>query len=262
MGLIAECVEAARRDLERRRAEVPLAEIERRVASSRGEDRPFMEAMLRQGMSLIAEFKRRSPAAGEIRPGARPAEIVKAYEAGGAAAVSILTEGPHFGGSLDDLREAREATSLPILRKDFVVDPYMVYEAAAAGADAILLIVAAVDERRLAELYREATALDLDCLVEVHTEEELERALELEAEAIGINNRNLDTLAVDIRTTFDLLSSIPAGKAAISESGLSGRAAIEECERVGVDGVLVGESLMRAADSAEACRTLLGAVRP
>jgi indole-3-glycerol phosphate synthase len=186
-------------------------------------------------------------------------EVVEAYERGGATALSVLTEGPHFGGSLDDLREARAASVLPILRKDFLVDPYQVYESAAAGADAVLLIVAAVHADDLAVLNREARALDLDVVVEVHDEPELECALEVvEADVIGINNRDLTDFSVDLDRTFELLSDVPAGKTVVSESGIHTRDQLDELERVGVDAVLVGESLMRASDIEAAVRSLTG----
>jgi indole-3-glycerol phosphate synthase len=236
---------------------VPLAELERHLEIH--EDRPFAEALTRPGVSLIAEHKRRSPSAGEIRAGATVADIAAAYQRGGAVALSVLTEGPHFGGTLDDLREAHAASSLPILRKDFVVDPYQVYESAAAGADAILLIVAALRPAELSELHAEATALDLDVLVEVHDEEELTRALEIvDADVIGINNRDLASFEVDVERTYELLSDVPAGKTVVSESGFHTREQIEDLERVGVDAVLVGESLMRAPDPEAAVRALVG----
>jgi indole-3-glycerol phosphate synthase len=183
---------------------------------------------------------------------------VQAYERGGAAALSVLTEPFHFDGSLDDLREARAATTLPVLRKDFIVDPYQLYEAAAAGADAILLIVAALEPDELAGLLHEAGALDLDALVEVHDERELEVALEVEADVLGINNRDLDDFSVDIDRTFQLLSDVPAGKTVVSESGFTHREQLDELERVGVDAVLIGETLMRAPDIEAACRELTG----
>jgi indole-3-glycerol phosphate synthase len=210
------------------------------------------------GIGVIAEHKRRSPSAGDIRAGSSVREIVQAYERGGAAALSILTEPAHFGGSLDDLREARAASTLPLLRKDFIVDTYQVYESAAAGADALLLIVAALEPPDLRRLHEEALALDLDVLVEVHDERELEVAMELDAEVIGINNRDLGDFSVDIERTFDLLSDVPAGKAVVSESGYSSRAQLDELDRVGVDAVLIGESLMRAPDVEAACRELTG----
>ncbi len=258
MNVLERIVAETREDLRRRREQVSLATLERELAG-RGDDRPFSEALTLPGVSVIAEHKRRSPSAGTIREGATVADVVRAYERGGAAALSILTEGRNFGGSLDDLREARAASTLPILRKDFIVDVYQLYESAAAGADAILLIVAALDADDLAELHREAAALDLDVLVEVHSESELECALEvLDADVIGINNRNLSDFSVDVQRTFDLLHDIPAGKTVVSESGFHSRDQLDDLERVGIDGVLVGESLMRAEDPEAALRALTG----
>src|SRR5215218_9765165 len=258
MSVLDRIVDATRENVARRREAVPLAELEGRLAAPR-DDRPFREALTRPGVSLIAEHKRRSPSAGEIRAGATVSDVVTAYERGGAVALSILTEGPHFGGSLDDLREARAASALPILRKDFVVDAYQVYESAVAGSDAILLIVAALDEEALTELHREALALDLDVLVEVHNEEKLERALEYaDPDVIGINNRDLVDFSVDLERTYELLSDIPAGKTVVSESGIHAREQLEDLERVGVDAVLIGETLMRAPDPESACRELVG----
>jgi indole-3-glycerol phosphate synthase len=208
-------------------------------------------------VSVIAEHKRRSPSAGEIRPGSSVTEIVSAYERGGASALSVLTEPEFFGGSLDDITEARASVGLPILRKDFIVDPYQVYEAAVIGADALLLIVAALSQDDLQRLHAEALALDLDVLVEVHSREELDCALQVvDADVIGINNRDLTDFSVDIDRTFELLVDVPAGKTVVSESGIHTRDQLDELERVGVDAVLVGESLMRAPDPEEACRQL------
>jgi indole-3-glycerol phosphate synthase len=248
-------VQATRDALSQRKRERPLAELERELAR-RGEGRPFMEALSHPGTSLIAEHKRRSPSAGVIRAGSSVADIVGAYERGGAAAISVLTEEAHFGGSLADLYEARRATQLPILRKDFCIDIYQLYEAKVAGADAVLLVVGSLRPGELERLYAEARALDLDAVVEVHDEEELETALELDGDVIGINNRNLEDFSVDIQTTVDLLAAIPTGKTVVSESGIRSRAEIEELERVGVDAVLIGETLMRAADPEEAVREL------
>ena len=258
MSVLDRIVSSTLEDVERRRSSVPLAQLESQVAE-RPEGRPFTEALLRPGISLIAEHKRRSPSAGEIRSGATVNEIVRAYERGGATALSVLTEGPHFGGSLDDLREARAGSVLPILRKDFLVDPYQVYESAAAGADAVLLIVAALHADDLAVLHREARGLDLDVLVEVHDEDELDCALDVvEADVIGINNRDLTDFSVDLDRTFELLSDVPAGKTVVSESGIHTRDQLDELERVGVDAVLVGEGLMRAPDVEAAVRALTG----
>jgi indole-3-glycerol phosphate synthase len=258
VNILERIVASTRADVRRRRKEVPLSTLEDELAG-RGDDRPFCEALTLPGISVIAEHKRRSPSAGTIREGATVADVVGAYERGGAAALSILNERQHFGGSLNDLREARASSALPILCKDFIVDPYQLYESAAAGADAILLIVAALEPDALVQLHGEARALDLDVLVEVHDEPELERALEvIDADVIGINNRNLTDFTVDIQRTFGLLADIPAGKIVISESGFYSREQLDELERVGVDGVLVGESLMRASDPEAALRTLTG----
>jgi len=248
-------VQATRDEVERRKRERPLADLERE-ADRRPEGRPFHEALARPSTSVIAEHKRRSPSAGEIREGASVTEIVRAYERGGAAALSILTEERHFGGSLADLTEARSASELPILRKDFTVDPYQLVEARAVGADAVLLVVGSLESDALASLYQEARALDLDALVEVHDGNELETALEIDADLIGINNRDLQDFSVDIAKTFELLADVPAGKTVVSESGIVHREQVEELERVGVDAVLVGETLMRAADPEGACREL------
>ncbi|HYH59035.1 MAG TPA: indole-3-glycerol phosphate synthase TrpC [Thermoleophilaceae bacterium] len=255
MSRLDPIVQATRDEVERRKRDRPLADLERE-AERRPEGRPFLEALARPSTSVIAEYKRRSPSAGEIREGASVTDVVRAFERGGAAALSILTEERHFGGSLDDLREARSASDLPILRKDFTVDPYQLVEARAAGADAVLLVVGSLEPGELARLFQEARDLDLDALVEVHDEPELATALELDADLIGINNRNLEDFSVDIATTFELLADVPAGKTVVSESGIIYREQIEELERVGVDAVLVGETLMRAADPEAACREL------
>ncbi len=247
MSRLDQLLDATRESVARRRSEVSGEELRSRLQTRSG-SRPFKEALGRPGVSLIAEFKRGSPSAGEIRPGASVPEIVGAYEEGGAAALSVLSEERFFLGSIDDLRAARHASGLPILRKDFVIDPYQLWESAVAGADAVLLIVAALADRDLARLYEECAALDLDCVVEVHDEEDLERALALEPDVIGINNRDLKTFEVDIATTRELITDVPAGKTVVSESGYDRRDQIEELERIGVDAVLIGESLMRAHD--------------
>jgi indole-3-glycerol phosphate synthase len=255
LNVLEQIVGSTREELQRRRSATPLSSLEA-VLDDRPEGRPFGEALARPGISLIAEYKRRSPSAGTIREGASVTDVVQAYERGGAAALSVLTEGAHFGGSLDDLREAVAATELPVLRKDFVVDPYQLYESAAAGADAILLIVAALDHDDLYELHREARSLDLDVLVEVHDEHELERALDIDADILGINNRELSDFSVDIDRTYELLSDVPAGKTVVSESGFTTREQLDDLDRVGIDAVLIGETLMRASDVEAACRAL------
>ena len=254
-------VDATREALEVRKREQPLSELEGQI-DVRREGRPFAEALAAPGTSLNAEHKRRSPSAGTIREGASCAEIVRAYERGGAAALSILTEEAHFGGSLADLREARAACDLPILRKDFTIDPYQLYEAKAAGADAVLLVVGSLDDDDLWDLWSRANDIDLDAIVEIHDDEELVRALEIDCDVIGINNRDLESFTVDIQRTFDLLADVPAGKVVVSESGIHDRWQIEELEGVGVDAVLIGEVLMRAPDPEAAVRELTRSEEP
>lgn len=250
-------LQATREGLEGRRRRVPVSELMQRAAE-RDDDRPFAEALARPGTSLIAEHKRRSPSAGVIRDEVSCGPIVAAYERGGAAALSVLTEEMHFGGSLDDLREARQSSRLPILRKDFTIDPYMLFEAKAEGADAVLLVVGALSGGELAELYSTARSLDLDAIVEVSRPDELEAALEVDVDVIGINNRDLEDFSVDPERTYQLLADVPAGKIVVSESGISSREQIEELERVGVDAVLAGTVVMGAEDPEAAVRSLVG----
>jgi indole-3-glycerol phosphate synthase len=254
-------IEATRERLERRRRERPLGELEGEIDLGR-EGRPFREALSQAGTSLIAEHKRRSPSTGVIREGASVRELAQAYERGGAAALSVLTDEEHFGGSLEDLRAAVAATDLPVLRKDFTIDRYQLVEAKASGADAVLLVVGALEREQLAELYIAANDLDLDALVEVHDERELEDALELDVDVVGVNNRDLTDFSVDLQRTFDLLPDVPAGKTVVSESGISNRSEIEDLEGVGVDAVLVGEALMRAPDPESAVRELTRSEEP
>ncbi|MEI7889470.1 MAG: indole-3-glycerol phosphate synthase TrpC [Actinomycetes bacterium] len=256
MSRLDSILESTRAAVARRAAIVSAEDLKLQVDTSRPE-RHFAETLGRPGISLIAEHKRRSPSAGVIRADLELRDVVAGYEAGGAAALSILTEEDGFGGSLDDLRKARTLTDLPILRKDFIVGSYQLLEAAEAGADAVLLIVAALDTTELVELAAEAHALRLDVLTEVHDQTELEVALEAGAMLIGINNRNLKDFTVDVQRTFDLLADVPAGKTVVSESGISHSDQLHELERVGVDAVLVGEALMRAGDITTAVKGLL-----
>ena len=262
-----------REEIERRKRGVTLGEIEARAAEARAAvataatvDRlkdggaslstqpsdgggRFRQALERPGIGVIAEFKRRSPSAGSLREGAELAAVVTAYERGGASALSVLTEGPNFDGSLGDIGAARGACGLPILRKDFVVDSYQLYEAVVAGADAVLLIVAALEQEELASLHDCALGLGLDVLVEVHDRDELARAAQLGARLIGVNNRDLRDFSVDVGRTERLLAEMPAGTTVVSESGISKPEQLEQLERAGVAAVLVGESLMRAPDA-------------
>ena len=258
MSELDRILESTRADVERRRRVVSQRELERAGAQRLEGDpvRPFRAALETPGLTLIAEHKRRSPSAGTIRDGLSLTQVVQAYECGGAGALSVLTEPTRFGGSLDDLRCARSASRLPILRKDFVVDPYQVYESLAAGADAILLIVAALSETELGRLRADAASLGLETLVEVHNRSELEVACAAGAEVIGINNRDLATLDVDPRRTLELLPLVPPGSVVVSESGLHRREQLDELAQRGVDAVLVGEALMRSLDIEAACRAL------
>jgi indole-3-glycerol phosphate synthase len=244
-------------EVERRKRERPLpapgaGETQRRGAGGR----PFHDALSAPGIGVIAEFKRRSPSAGALRENPDLAQIVKAYERGGAVAASILTEGPNFSGSLEDLTAARSACALPLLRKDFIVDPYQLHEALAAGADAVLLIVAALGDTQLASLYEAATEFGLDVLVEVHDREELHRALALGADIVGVNNRDLRDFTVDVGRTARLMDDVPPATLVVSESGISQSEQLRELQERGVRAVLVGETLMRAADPALALREL------
>ncbi len=250
-------VERTRAGLEARKRALPADELRTRLGPPR-RGRPFSEALISEGISLIAEMKRASPSRGPIRPDATVAEVVSAYQAAGARAVSVLTEPEFFGGSLDDLVTARGACDLPLLRKDFVVDEYQLLEARAAGADAVLLIVAALERERLQELMSVASDLGMDSLVEVHDEDEVEAAVDAGAEVLGINNRDLHSLEVDLDTTFRLLADVPAGTVVVAESGITRHDDVERLERAGVDAILVGEALMRADDPVRAVRELLG----
>ena len=258
MNTLARIVAGTRDEVARRRLERPPAEVQAAAAdrAATGDRRDFRAALMKPGLSLIAEHKRRSPSAGAIREELSLPEVVRAYERAGASALSVLTEGPNFGGSLEDLGAARAAASLPILRKDFVVDPYQIHEALAAGADAILLIVAALGAPELGRLHALATELGLDVLLEVHDERELDVALELDAPVVGINNRDLATLQVDTRRTLRLRSLIPAGTTVVAESGFSRREELDELLGAGIDAVLIGEALMRSPDIEAACRVL------
>ena len=247
---------STREELMRRKERVPIADL-RAQASARGaSDRAFRDALLKPGVSVIAEFKRRSPSAGAFHDDPPLGHMLDAYRRGGAAAVSILTEGPHFGGSLADIREARPACELPILRKDFIIDPYQLYESLVAGADAVLLIVAALEPSELAELYDAATEMGLDVLVEVHDRDELAAALGLQPELIGINNRDLGDFSVDVDRTERLMADVPAGVTVVSESGIATAEQLHRLSEQGVHAVLVGESLMRSSDPEASLRAL------
>src|SRR5690606_5591888 len=224
--------------------------------------RPFAAALAGgAAVSLIAEVKRRSPSAGWIRPEASAVDVAARYEAAGAAAISVLTDEEHFGGTLADLTRVRSAVGVPVLRKDFLVAPVQVWEARAAGADAVLLIVRVLDDAELADLLAASRDCGLGALVEVHGAEELERAVRAGADVIGVNARDLATLKTDLAVTLSLAGQAPAGCVLVAESGIGSRADVERIAAAGMDAVLVGESLMRAPDPGAAAAALVGVAR-
>lgn len=257
--ILDEILAAKRNEVAERRVMIPLTTLEKRVT---GVPRPrdFMAAVHRdqhQGIRLIAEFKRASPSKGVIRADLAPADVAKMYAAAGAAAISVLTDEKFFSGSLADLEAARKAMELPVLRKDFIIDRYQLIEARCAGADAVLLIAAALDKKALAALHAEAVALGMAVLVEVHNEEELKCALSAKPQIIGVNNRNLQTFEVDLETTLRLRPLVPGNVIMVSESGIRDRQDVLRLMSARVDAVLVGESLMRQPDPGAAAAALL-----
>jgi len=259
VNALDELVANAREDVARRRSHTAVEDL-RSAGPPAGPPRAahaFRDALAAPGLSIIAEHKRRSPSAGPIRPGSNVAEIARAYTAGGAAAISVLTEERGFDGSLEDVRDAHAACALPLLRKDFIVDPYQLDEALAAGASAVLLIVAALERPDLIALHDQAGRLGLDVLIEVHDHAELETALAAGASIVGVNNRDLRDFSVDIGRTFELLDAIPADVVVVAESGISSREHLARLREAGVGAALIGERLMRAEDPAAALAELL-----
>lgn len=252
--MLDEIIAHKRCELQDREEATPLGEVCRRAAAA-SPPRPFA---LSARMSLIAEVKRRSPSKGPLSLDLDPVEQARAYEAGGASAISVLTDRRYFGGSFEDLAAVRAAVQLPVLCKDFILSPYGVYEARSWGADIVLLIVAALDDRSLIQLHGCVRELGMTPLVEVHDQHELARAIAAGAELIGINNRDLTDFAVDLLTTEYLAPLVPDDITVVSESGIATRGDVERVARAGARVVLVGETLVRSADPAATIRELLG----
>lgn len=264
MDLLSEIIASKRLRIEAAKRNVSIERI-RQVAEKARADAPRQSlsvALNNERVNIIAEFKRRSPSKGVIRENADAVKIARSYASAGAAAISVLTEEDFFDGSLDDLRAVRAAVSLPILRKDFIVDECQVYESAAAGADALLLIVAVLDDQALARLLRlTEEELGMDALVEVHTKEELERANAIGARLVGVNNRNLRTFAVSTETSVELAQFASADTVLVSESGLT-PAEVQDLSAIGYRGFLVGKRLMLSDDPAAAVRAFTETVKP
>ena len=258
MSVLDEIIDGVRTDLAERQAAVPLDELRRAVDQAPPALDP-LPALAAPGVSVIAEVKRRSPSKGALADIPDPAGLAAAYETGGAAVISVLTEQRRFGGSLQDLRDVRARVGIPVLRKDFIVTPYQLWEARAAGADLALLIVAALDQPLLESLHREAVSLGLTPLVEVHDEAEVQRAVAAGARLVGVNARNLKTLEVDRGAFSRVAPAIPDGVVVVAESGVRGPEDVTELARQGADVVLVGEALVKGGDPAGAVAGLVAA---
>jgi indole-3-glycerol phosphate synthase len=248
-----------RTEVERRKAITPLDAL-KALAQAQGPTRSFGRTMMDRaatGFALIAEIKKASPSGGLIRPAFDPAGLAVAYAEAGATCLSVLTDGPHFQGDPEHLREARAAVTLPVLRKDFMLDPWQITESRAMGADCVLLILAALTDDQARHLEELADSLDMDVLAEVHDEAELERAMCLQTRLIGINNRNLKTLVTDVETSIALSGLVPPDRFVIAESGLRTHEDLVRLSQSGVNSFLVGESLLRQTDVGAATRTLL-----
>jgi len=256
-NVLARILARTRECVQERRRALPVEKM-RLSAGAHGAPRSFAAAVSRPGqVNVIAEFKRRSPSRGVIREDLHPVKAAQAYEVAGAVALSVLTEEQFFGGSVEDLKEARAATLLPTLRKDFIVDPYQVWETRHVGADALLLIVAALGDRELRDLLATAREAGLDALVEVHDRDELERALGAGARLLGVNSRNLRTMEVSLQTALDLAPLVPDDVAAVAESGIHGAGDLRRLREAGYDAFLIGEHLMQEADPGAALEALI-----
>lgn len=244
--ILDEIIEKRKLQLEKEMAKVSFENIKKEALNTDLNKRDFKSAISGDNLSVICEVKKASPSKGLIRPDFHPVEIAREYESAGADAISCLTEEHYFQGSSEYLKSIAECVNIPILRKDFIIDEYQIYEARAIGASAILLIAAVLDEETLSRFYKLASSLSLDCLVEVHNESELEKALNIGADIIGINNRNLKTFNVDLNTTGRLATLIPKDKVIVSESGIKDNIDMKAVRSLGASAVLIGETLMRS----------------
>ncbi len=255
--ILDDICEHKREEVEAAKAAVPLSDIEDRIENAEP-TRDFRAAFRGSGISLIAEVKRASPSKGVLMDNMDPATLGAIYEHSGAAAISVLTDETYFQGSLSDLVSVRRAVDVPCLRKEFIIDPYQIYESRAASADAILLIVRILSDEELRDFQALAHDLGMACLVETHDASEIERALEADAAIIGINNRDLANFEVDIMRTLELKKMVPGGKVLVSESGIHTRDDVRRLDNGGIDAILVGEALITSDDIAGKIRELLG----
>jgi len=257
MDMLDKIIEVKRREIEQLKQTLPQAELQERVKGLRGAI-DFRKAIDSGECAIIAEVKRRSPSKGTIREDFDPVKIAAIYEESGAAAVSVLTERKFFGGDSSYLLGIKKIVGLPLLRKDFIIDPYQIYETRAIGGDALLLIASILKEGQLRDFIHLAESLGLSPLTEVHTREELDKALSAGADIIGINNRDLKNFSTDLKTSMELASSIPGDKIVVSESGIHTRGDIEILMKAGIHCFLIGETLMRAGDMGAKLGELLG----
>jgi len=255
--ILDKIIDTKKTELKQLKTGTPLAQV-REAALVMAPTRDFKAALGGRQCAIIAEIKRRSPSKGLLRGDVDAAIMAEVYEQNGAAAVSVLTDRAFFGGDIQDLYDVRKKVAIPILRKDFIIDAYQIYEARAAGADAVLLIAGVLDEGQLAEFIGLAKSLGMAALVEIHSREELDKVLSSRAEIIGINNRDLRTFKTDLKVSLDMAALIPAGRLAVSESGIGGREDIQTLTNAGIHAFLIGEMLMTAPDAGMKLKELMG----
>ena len=256
--ILDKIIEEKKREIEAARAEVSLDELIKKSADFISQVRGFKEAVSQTGkINLVAEIKKASPSKGVLREDFQPVKIAQEYETSGACALSVLTDKKFFQGDIAYLKNVREAVNLPILRKDFIIDKYQIYESVCAGADSVLLIVQLLAEEQLKDFIQACAQLNLDALCEVHSQEDLDKALSVDCEIIGINNRNLDTFEEDLQVTARLIKRVPKGKIVISESAIKTAEDVKYLQGLGVNAVLIGETFMRSKDIAAKVKELL-----